>query len=259
MEIKLVDASYNKSNYDLTLKSNHIIGITGKNKEILMNILDLNINYKGNIFINGTKVDKDNINKYRKKISLIEKELKINTTVKEYMEYIIKYKRLEIKDENKKMIDSLRIVGLNKTYLDRYYNTLSNSEKKLIAISIGLLSNPDILIFDDIFIGLDNKYQKKLHRLFTKLKDQYNKLIIIFSNNSNILYKYTDKIVFLYDNEVLIEGKTNSLYTKVDYLKEYKFDIPDIVLFTYKARKKGIKLGYHKDIRDIIKDIYKHV
>ena len=40
MEIKLVDASYNKSNYDLTLKSNHIIGITGKNKEILMNILD---------------------------------------------------------------------------------------------------------------------------------------------------------------------------------------------------------------------------
>ena len=117
MEIKLVDASYNKSNYDLTLKSNHIIGITGKNKEILMNILDLNINYKGNIFINGTKVDKDNINKYRKKISLIEKELKINTTVKEYMEYIIKYKRLEIKDENKKMIDSLRIVGLNKTYL----------------------------------------------------------------------------------------------------------------------------------------------
>ena len=44
------------------------------------------------------------------------------------------------------------------------------------------------------------------------------------------------------------------------FLKRNKFDIPDIVMFTYKAKKdKKVKIDYHQDIRDIIKDIYKHV
>ena len=43
-------------------------------------------------------------------------------------------------------------------------------------------------------------------------------------------------------------------------LRKSTFDIPDIVEFTHKAKKtKKVKIDYHKDIRDIIKDIYKHV
>ena len=39
-----------------------------------------------------------------------------------------------------------------------------------------------------------------------------------------------------------------------------KFSIPEIIEFTYLAKKKkSVKIDYHKDIRDIIKDIYKHV
>ena len=261
MEIIIKDVNCNKCDFTCSINNKDIVGITGKNKEVLLDILTLNKELEG-IYINNEEINKDNINKYRKKISVVKKDIKEElflNTVEDNMKYIMKNKRLSIKDESKKMSDSLRIVGLNKTYLSREINTLSKAELRLIGISISLLSNPDIILLDEPFIDLDNKNDKKLYRMLSKLKEQYKKTIIICSNDSNILYKYTNKMVFLKDNEVLIEGETDNIYQDVDFLLENKIEIPDIVLFTYKARKKGIKLSYHKDVRDIIKDIYKYV
>ena len=261
MEIIIKDVNYNKCDFTCSINNKDITGITGKSKEALLDILTLNKELNG-ISIDNEIITKDNINKYRKKISIVKKDIKEElflNTVEDNMKYIIKTKRLSIKDESKKMSDSLRIVGLNKTYISREINTLSKSELRLIGISISLLSNPDIILLDEPFIDLDNKNDKKLYRMLSKLREQYKKTIIICSNDSNTLYKYTDKMIFIKDNEVLIEGDTNNIYQDVDFLLENKIEVPDIVLFTYKANKKGIKLSYHKDIRDIIKDIYKHV
>ena len=62
------------------------------------------------------------------------------------------------------------------------------------------------------------------------------------------------------NDKILKEGNTFDILTNVNYLKKNKIDIPDIVEITYLALKnKKVKIDYHKDIRDIIKDIYKHV
>ena len=43
-------------------------------------------------------------------------------------------------------------------------------------------------------------------------------------------------------------------------MKKNRVNIPEIVEFTYQAKKeKKAKIDYHRDIRDLIKDIYKHV
>jgi len=74
-----------------------------------------------------------------------------------------------------------------------------------------------------------------------------------------MLYRYTNYLIIFRNNKI-IEGSTTDLFKRVDYLKRNKIVIPKIVEFTYLAKKKkNIRLEYHKDIRDIIKDIYKHV
>ena len=262
MEIILRDVSYDKCYFNVTINSNEITGITGNNKEKLLDVLSITKYIKGNIFIDKKEISDININDYSKKISIVSNDLNDKLfldTVKENMLYEIKLRRLKPKDYKKKMQDSLRIVGLNKSYLSRNIKTLSKSELILINIAISLLSNPEVMLLNDPFIYLDKKNDKKLYRILIRLKDRFKKTIVISSNNSNTLYNYTDNMIFLKDNEVLIEGSTNNLYTDVKYLEENKLEIPDIVLFTYKARKKGINLSYHKDVRDIIKDIYKHV
>lgn len=180
-------------------------------------------------------------------------------TVIARMIYEIERRNLEVKDYKKKIKDSLKIVGLD-IELDRSINTLSYSEKKLLQIAIELLENPDTLIFIEPFRGLDLFNIKKLMRLFRKLIDKYNKTIIFISDNSDILYKNTDYILIYKNNKLIKQGETKKVFEDVEFLKKNKINIPEIVDFTYLVKTKyNVKIDYHRDIRDIIKDIYKHV
>ena len=67
-------------------------------------------------------------------------------------------------------------------------------------------------------------------------------------------------MIFISNNNILKIGDTKEIYKNVKFLKDNNFDIPESVIFTYNANnKKSIKLDYLQDIRDIIKDIYKHI
>lgn len=197
-----------------------------------------------------------------KRISIIREDfesISFKSTIYEYMNYEIENKNIVLKNDLKKINDSLKIVGLNKLSLDRNINTLSESEKKLLQLAIALLSNPEVLIFEEPFNKLDLKNEKKLVLLLRKIKEKYDKTIIFISSNSNLLYKYTDYLI-VYDDKLLKEGKTSTILEDVEFLKRNSLSVPEIVEFTYLAKKKyNVKIDYHSDIRDIIKDIYKHV
>ena len=91
------------------------------------------------------------------------------------------------------------------------------------------------------------------------LKNRYHKTIIIASNNSNLLYELTDDLIIIKKARVVAADETVKIYQDVDFLKYNDIEIPDLVKFTYLAKKKKVKLSYHRDIRDLIKDVYKHV
>ena len=52
----------------------------------------------------------------------------------------------------------------------------------------------------------------------------------------------------------------SDFYNNITELKKAKLDIPNSVEFiNYVRQKKKIKLTDYKDVRDILKDIYKHI
>lgn len=261
MELKFINYEYKDKNISFEIESGKIIGITGQDSSELLDVIALKTLHKGQLTINNIKINKENIREYRKKIVLIKDH--INSSQHSIINIMIDYiKRLNlnIKDPFKKITDSLRIVELDENILTRNIETLSSSEKKLFQIALCLLSNPEIIILDNPFKSLDKANEKKAIMLLQRLKDQFKKTIIIYSEDSNILYKYTNNMLFIKNDEILLSGKTDELYLRVDYLKKNKFEIPDIVQFTYIAKKKyQVKIDYHKDVRDIIKDIYKHI
>lgn len=263
MELKILNCTYHDTSINIDIKSNNITGITGISNTNIQKVLSYLEIGKYQIIIDNVKLTKDNVYDYRKKISLVLPYLpdySFVSTVQELMNYKIKQYNLSMKDEDKKIKDSLRIVGLDENYLLRSIRQLSTSEKNLLQISISLLSNPEIIIVEEPFKNLDTKNEKKLMMLFQRLKEQFHKTIIFISNDSNILYKYTNEMIFIKKDKIILTGATNEAYLRVDYLNRNKFSIPDIVKFTYLAKKKKqVKIDYHKDIRDIIKDIYKHV
>ena len=198
-----------------------------------------------------------------KKICIVKSHIHnqyYNKKNRDLMQLEIKNKGLVLKDEEKKIIDSLKIVGLKSGTLNKNFSELSSSEKKLFMLALALLDNAEVLIIKDPFLGLDLKNEKKLSILFRKMKDEYNKTIIFITNDSEIIYKYAGHMIIIKEENILMEGIPSDIYQKISFLNRNKINIPDIVKVTYLAKKnKGIKIDYHKDVRDIIKDIYKHV
>ena len=263
MEIVYKNIILNEEKISFTIPDSSIIGITGSYLDKIISILTLDNQKNGKINIDKKEITKEEQKIYKKKITVIEKELREFphiTTVKERMIQEIIQKELIIKNREKKLHDALKIAGLNKEMLTRSIHTLSSSEKKLLQIAISLLSNPDIIIFEALSRILDLKAEKKLFFLLQKLKEQYKKTIIIVSEDSNLLFNYVDKIIVIQKNEVLLTGKPIDIYKKIEILRRNNIDIPDIIDFTAIAKKKKkVRIDYHKDVRDIIKDIYKHV
>lgn len=262
MEIKFHNVLLNNKEINIELNSDDIIGVVTNDKKSFLDLISLENISSGEIFFNDKKITKDNAYQYQRIISIVHSyyHLEYIRCVLDYMNYIIMSRNLKIKNPNKKIIDSLRIVGLDDSYLLRELSTLSSSEKILIQIASSLLSNPEVLVISLELSKLDLKNKKRIYSLLLRLKEQYHKIVIIVNDDSNIIYKYCTKGIIIKNGKVILSGKIKEIYARVDTLKRNKFDIPDIVMLTYKAKKdKKVKIDYHQDIRDIIKDIYKHV
>lgn len=263
MEIEFIDYKYNENAFNFIIKHHEINGILGRKYENLIDILKIKKNYDGLIKINGNIIEKEAIQLINKKVGIVKKEFDykfFQNTVYDLMDYEIKRKNIKLKNREKKIYDSLLIVGLDESYLTRQINTLSTSEVKIVQLAVTLLSNPEVLIIDDIFKFLDKVWEKKIIMLLQKIKEQYNKTIVLASEDSEALYKYTTNLIVFKNDKIIATGNTEEIMQRVDFFKKNRISIPKIVEFTYLAKKiKNVKIDYHKDVRDIIKDIYKHV
>ena len=53
-------------------------------------------------------------------------------------------------------------------------------------------------------------------------------------------------------------GITKTIFNEEE-LSKFKIKVPDLVKFSDLVRKKNINIGYFRDIRDLIKDMYRNV
>ncbi len=262
MEIALKNYPFFDKKINITIPTSSIVGLAGSQKEEFISILSLQSLKKGTFLLGDNKITKENIKVFRRRIGIVPRTIASSyykLTVKDFFITQIQLKDLSFSDTYKKLKDSLKIVNLSSQYLNKFIKDLSYLEKKLILIANILLLNPNIIILEEPFVGIDLHHEKKIINLLLKLQEKYQKTIIISTDNTNYIYKYTNQTIILNENN-LINIPTNELSKKVEILKKNKIEIPPIVEFTYLAKtKKKVKLDYHKDIRDIIKDIYKHV
>lgn len=150
------------------------------------------------------------------------------------------------------------IIDMKIDFFDRDISSLSITEKILLNIFRNISSCKSIILFKDIYLGLDNNISKKLKEIIYYLRNN-NYQVIICSSDVDIIYELADHSVIA-TKELIKLGKTDDIYTDVSVLLKNKLEVPTLPYITYKAKEeKNVKLFYSKDVRDIIKDIYKHV
>jgi len=269
MGIVLKNVSYKHSPYDkeyffnninLEIDNNTICGIMGKSgsgKTTLLEILSgINKPTTGEVLINYVDINKED---YRKNIGIIfqfPEEQFFEIDVKNEIEFAAKNYHVK----RSRLKEVLKVVGLQESILSRRLDSLSNGEKRLVAIASILIYNPKIILFDEPTIGLDYKNKKKIINLIKELKNRYDKTIIIVSHDIDLLYLLCNDLIVLSEGKVILYGDTDSVFNEIDTIKKYDIQIPRILKFTnYLKDNKDIKLLPCKTINDLIKEVYRNV
>ena len=247
-------------------KINSIMGKSGSGKTTLIELINaLIIPTKGNIQVGSRVISKTrkikNINNLRYKIGLVfqvPEEQFFCKTVKEEIEFGMKYFNKSVKSIQKHISDALIMMGLDDSYLNRNPFTLSSGEMRKVAIASVLAFNPKVIILDEPTIGLDNKSKENLIKIIKLLKNRYKKTIIVVSNDTDLLLKISDHVILLDKGKIVLEGNKYDVF-KQD-IEKYSLKRPKIIEFEQLVlEKKGIKIGYRDDINDLMKDVYRYV
>ena len=256
---------------NLQLESERIIGIIGKSgsgKTTLVETLNaLIIPSYGSIEIADFNIKKsmklDNINDLRRKVGLVfqfPEEQFFNPTVREEVSFALKHFKYKSDRIHKQVSEALSMVGLDDNYLERNVFNLSGGEKRKVAIASVMVFNPKVLILDEPTVGLDYKSKKKLMLLVQTLKERYKKTVIIVSHDVDMLNIIADDIVVMDNGKTVLSGPKNEVFKNTTLFNKIGLRLPKIVEFTGKVRTdKGVILGRHMDVKDLIKDIYRNV
>lgn len=259
MEVKLLNITTKNlfKNLNLEIKSSQITGIY-KGSNTLIDIILNKTDYTGSVLIDNLQLSEYERNLISYIGDLDSKTFLTKKVSDEF--YLVKNKLNETeKSYVKKVASALDMVGLSETYLERDINNLSKSEKRLLQIATSLITNPDIIIIREPFLYLSKEAKFYISKLLLELKRKYKKTIIILSCDINILYEMSNNLIIFKDNKVLISDTTNSVFKDIEFLEKNDIVLPDLILFNKIALNYNRKLSNYKDVKDLIKEVYRNV
>ena len=100
----------------------------------------------------------------------------------------------------------MELVELKPELLQRYPGELSGGQCQRAAIARALMTQPEILLCDEITSALDVIVQDRIMELLKKLADQLNVSILIISHDLALVSGFCDRIMVMKEGTCVEEG-----------------------------------------------------
>ncbi len=162
-------------------------------------------------------------------------------------------------DELDKIVkESLKLVGLDESYLEKSPFELSGGQKRRVAIAGILALDPEVLILDEPTAGLDPQGAIEMMELFKSL-NKMGKTIIIITHEMDYVLKYCDDVVVMKKANIVAHLDPISFFYNEELLKEVTIEEPLVISYTKKFLEKGLKLDVNniKDVESLANEIIK--
>lgn len=210
-------------NINLHAKAGQILGIVGKTgsgKTSIVQLIPRLFNATtGNIYIDGTEIDKIPLDVLRKNIGFVPQDTFLfSDTIKENIAFGVEGASMdEITDAADKAQVLENILDFDKkfdTFLGERGITLSGGQKQRTSIARALIKKPPILILDDSLSAVDTHTENEiLKHLKEEMKD---KTTFIISHRISSV-KNADQILVIEDGQIVESGTHESLLANKGY------------------------------------------
>lgn len=235
LEIKNLNKSFGEKqavvDLNIKLEKGEVIGLLGRNgagkTTTIKMILDLIEKDSGEILWNS-----ENIKKSGLKLGYLPEErgLYPKTKVKDQLYYFGELEDMKKEEINKSIDYWLERFDITE-HKNKIAGDLSKGNQQKIQIISTLIHNPELIILDEPFSGLDPVNANSLSEIISELIKE-GKTIVLSSHQMAQVEKFVDKVCLLKEGKVVADG----------YLKEIKKE------YGYKK----LKLENTKEVSDML-------
>lgn len=231
LEIKNLTKQFEKvlavNDISFNVEQGKIFGIVGRNgagkSTTFRMILNLIEPTRGSIKYNGEKINLDKVGYLPEEGSLIP-----TFTVLELCEYYGSLKLMTPEKIRERLIEWLEIFNITE-YLNKKIKDLSKGNKQKIQFIVSILHDPEILILDEPFSGLDPISVQELKNAILKLREE-NKIIIFSSHIMQNVEDLCESIMIINKGDALLQGNLKEILENYEINGEKNNSLNDIFI-----------------------------
>ena len=214
---------------NIQVKAGEVVGLLGPNgagkTTCFYMIVGLIAATKGRVLLNGKDITALPMYKrarcgigYLPQEASVFRKLSVEDNIRAILE-TMPLSRVEIAQKTQHAIESL---GLTKVAKQKAY-TLSGGERRRLEITRALVTNPQFLLMDEPFSGVDPISVQEVQQIILNLKNQ-NIGVLITDHNVRETLRVVDRAYLLYDGRVLCSGDRETLLNDPQSRKFYLGD-----------------------------------
>jgi ABC-2 type transport system ATP-binding protein len=236
LEIKDLNKSFGNKHIlkdiSFSVESGKAMGFLGRNgagkTTTIRIIMDVFKADSGNIFIDGKPFNKE---KYKIGYLPEEKGMYQKIPLLKQLSYFGELKGLSSKEALEKATYIINMMGLTE-HINKPLSTLSKGNQQKFFISQAIIDDPDILILDEPFGGLDPVNAQSLKNIIKNYMSD-NKMVIFSSHQMSHIEEFCDDVTFIKNGQIILTGNLkkikkemgkNKLQLKLDNNKKENID-----------------------------------
>lgn len=234
-------------NINLIIKSGEFVSILGSNgsgKSTLAKLLNAQIlPTEGSVKIFGEDTSNTDVWKIREKVGMVfqnpDNQI-VATVVEEDVAFGPENLGIPNPELRKRVDEALNTVGMYE-YRKKAPHMLSGGQKQRVAIAGVLAMNPEIIVFDEPTAMLDPTGRKDVmhHAIMLNKKEKKTVINITHYMNEAVL---SDRVIVINNGKVVLDGTPKEVFGKVDEIKKYGLDVPQVTELAYLLKNKGIDI-----------------
>jgi lipopolysaccharide export system ATP-binding protein len=205
------------NNVDITVNRNEIVGLLGPNgagkTTTFYMITGMIKPTKGDIFLDDYNITNDPMyRRARKGVGYLAQEPSIfsKLTVENNLKLVLEMRKDLTKQEQKEKLDGLLDDFSVSSLRQSKGGTLSGGERRRVEIARSLCMDPDFILLDEPFAGVDPIAVEEIQSIVNSLK-QRNIGVLITDHNVRETLSITDRSYLLFNGQILKSGSSEFL------------------------------------------------
>lgn len=120
-------------------------------------------------------------------------------------------------------------------------NKLSGGQKQRVAIAGILAMKPKCIVLDEPTAMLDPVGREEVLSTLKELNKTEGITIILITHYMNEVVD-ADKVIVMDGGKIVLQGTPKEVFSKVDFLKEKRLDVPQVTEVAYELKKRGVPM-----------------